>query len=54
MFNSRKKDPFFSALHKIAENMREAVHYANDYRILSVTDLKEISIKMKNYEATGD
>ncbi len=54
MFNSKKQDPFFSALHKIAENMREAVHYANDYRIETVTDLKEISIKMKEYETAGD
>ena len=54
MFNSKKQDPFFSALHKIAENMREAIHYANDYRIETVTDLKEISIKMKEYETAGD
>lgn len=54
MFNSRKQDPFFSALHKIAENMREAVHYANDFRIESIADLKEISVKMKDYETAGD
>ena len=34
--------------------MREAVHYANDFRINSVADLKEISITMKNYETAGD
>lgn len=54
MFNSRKSDPFFAALHKIAENMREAVHYANDFRIETVADLKEISIRMKEYETAGD
>ncbi|WP_413363936.1 DUF47 domain-containing protein [Lysinibacillus sp. 3P01SB] len=54
MFNSRKQDPFFSSLHKIAENMQEAVHYANDFRIETIADLKEISIKMKEYETAGD
>lgn len=54
MFNSKKPDPFFNALHKIAENVQESVHYANDFRIESVADLKEISIKMKNYETAGD
>ncbi|MEC1177966.1 DUF47 domain-containing protein [Metasolibacillus meyeri] len=54
MFSSKKSDPFFTALHKIAENMREAVHYANNYRIETVADLKEISIRMKEYETSGD
>ncbi|WP_431028276.1 DUF47 domain-containing protein [Lysinibacillus sp. LZ02] len=54
MFNTRKKDPFFTALHKIAENVQEAVHYANNSRIKNVIDLKEISIKMKEYEIAGD
>ncbi|RUL53615.1 MULTISPECIES: DUF47 domain-containing protein [Lysinibacillus] len=54
MFNSRKTDPFFESLHKIAENMREAVHFARDYRIETVADLKELSIKMKQYETGGD
>lgn len=54
MFNGKKTDPFFLALHKIAENMREAIHYANDYRIETVSDLKELSIKMKEYETQGD
>lgn len=54
MFSSKKSDPFFDALHKIAENMREAAHYTNDFRIESVADLKEISIKTKSYETAGD
>lgn len=54
MFSSKKSDPFFLALHKIAENVQEAVHYANDYRIETVADLKEISIRMKEYETAGD
>lgn len=54
MFSSKKQDPFFSALLKIAENMREGIHYANDCRIVTVADLKEISIRMKQYETAGD
>lgn len=54
MFSSKKQDPFFSALLKIAENMREGIHYANDFRIETVADLKEISIRMKQYETAGD
>lgn len=54
MFSSKKQDPFFSALLKIAENMREGIHYANDSRIVSAADLKEISIRMKQYETSGD
>jgi len=54
MFNPRKSDPFFSSLHKIAENMRDAVHYANDFNVDSMADLKELSIKVKQYETDGD
>lgn len=54
MFSPRKPDPFFISLHKIAENMREAVHYARDFRIETVADLKELSVKMKKYETDGD
>ena len=54
MFSSKKPDPFFLALLKIAENMKESVHYANDFRIETVADLKEISVRMKQYETAGD
>ncbi len=54
MFSARKQDPFFTSLHTIAENVRAAVHYANDFRIESIADLKEISLKMKDYEIAGD
>ena len=30
------------------------MHYANDFRIETVADLKEISIRMKQYETAGD
>ena len=54
MFSSKKQDPFFTALLQIAEIVREATHYADDFKIVSVSDLKELSIKMKNYETAGD
>lgn len=54
MFSSKKQDPFFASLLKISENMREGLHYANDFRIETVADLKEISIRMKQYETDGD
>jgi uncharacterized protein len=54
MFSSRKPDPFFTALLTIAENVQEAVHYANDFKVANVADLKEVSIKLKNYETAGD
>ena len=54
MFSQRKPDPFFTALLTIAENVQEAVHYANDFKVVNVADLKEVSIKLKNYETEGD
>ncbi|KXH80884.1 DUF47 domain-containing protein [Sporosarcina sp. HYO08] len=54
MFSSKKTDPFFAALLSIAENVQEAMHYANDFKIQNAADLKEVSIKLKNYETAGD
>ncbi|MFD1205544.1 MULTISPECIES: DUF47 domain-containing protein [Sporosarcina] len=54
MFSQRKTDPFFAALLSIAEHVREAMHYANDFKVTSVADLKEVSIRLKEYETTGD
>lgn len=54
MFSPRKTDPFFAALLEIAEHVQEAMHYANDYKVQSVADLKEVSIKLKEYETSGD
>lgn len=54
MFNFNKTDPFFTALLQIAEHVQEAVHYADNFKIESVADLKEVSIKLKNYEREGD
>jgi len=54
MFSSKRQDPFFTALRGIAENVKVATHYADDFKIETVADLKELSIKMKNYETEGD
>src|SRR6185312_9850430 len=54
MLNPRKPDPFFTAPLTIAENVQEAVHYADDFKVVTVADLKEVSIKLKNYETEGD
>lgn len=54
MFNQRKTDPFFTALLTIAKNVQEAVHYADNFKVETAADLKEVSIKLKNYETEGD
>ena len=47
MISSKKTDPFFASLLKIAKNVQEATHYADDFRINTVSDLKEISVTCK-------
>ncbi|GLC88832.1 DUF47 domain-containing protein [Lysinibacillus piscis] len=54
MFNSNKKDPFFQVLLKIAENVNEAIQYAQNAPTDNVEVLKEIADKMKRYETDGD
>lgn len=54
MFNSKKEDPFFAALYKIAENINKSAHYAQDFKITSIVDLKELSVTLKKYETDGD
>ncbi|WP_102692857.1 DUF47 domain-containing protein [Rummeliibacillus pycnus] len=54
MFSRKKADPFFEVLAKISVNVKEALHYANDFRIQNLEDLREISIRMKKYETEGD
>ncbi|MFE6168254.1 DUF47 domain-containing protein [Viridibacillus arvi] len=54
MFSSKKQDPFFASLLKIAEAVNEAVHYADDFKITSIADLKELSVTLKQYETDGD
>lgn len=47
MFGLRKIDPFFTALLTIAEHVQEAIHYADDFKIKNVADLKEVSMRLK-------
>lgn len=54
MFGLRKTDPFSTALLTIAEHVQEAVHYADDFKIKNVADLKEVSMRLKKYETEGD
>lgn len=54
MLGPRKPDPFFTALLDIAKHVQASMHYANDSKVDSVSDLKEISIRMKEYETAGD
>ena len=54
MFSIRKTDPFFTSLLTIAELVQESVHYAHDFKIRNVADLKEVSIRLKDYEVEGD
>lgn len=54
MFSIRKTDPFFTALLTIAELVQESAHYAHDFKIHNVADLKEVSIRLKDYEVEGD
>ncbi|MER1985370.1 MAG: DUF47 family protein [Solibacillus sp.] len=54
MFSSKKADPFFEALLNIAKNVQQSANYAQECKIDNVSDLKQISIKMKSYETAGD
>ncbi|MFD1927608.1 DUF47 domain-containing protein [Sporosarcina siberiensis] len=54
MFSQRKPDPFFIALLTIAELVQEAIHYADDFKVETAADLKEVSIRLKKYEKEGD
>ena len=49
-----KKDPFFNKLLAISENVKESAEYLNEIKIKNVSDLKEISLVMKEYESKGD
>ena len=40
MFSPRKPDPFFVALLTIAELVQEAVHYADDFKVVNCRRFK--------------
>ena len=50
IFSSKKPDPFFNALYDIAVNCNKAAHYAEEFKITSIADLKELSVTLKKYE----
>lgn len=54
MLGPRKPDPFFTSLLEIAKHVQESMHYANDFKVETVGDLKNVSIRMKKYETDGD
>ena len=54
MFSSKKPDPFFEGLLNIAKNVQQGANYAKESTITSVSELKQIQIKMKSYETAGD
>ena len=54
MFRSKKPDPFFESLLAIASNVQKAMHFAQDSKIKSVADLKQVAVTMKQFETDGD
>ncbi|MFT4415855.1 DUF47 domain-containing protein [Fredinandcohnia humi] len=54
MFSGKKKDVFFEALTGISSNLKEAADFFVEFKIKNVSDLKEFSSKMKDYEKKGD
>ncbi|WP_077617095.1 DUF47 domain-containing protein [Bacillus sinesaloumensis] len=54
MFGNKKKDVFFDALSSISVNLKEAADYFVQFKIKNVSNLKEFSFEMKNYEKKGD
>lgn len=54
MFNSKKPDPFFEGLLNIAKNVQQGANYAKESTITTVSELKQIQIKMKSFETAGD
>ncbi|WP_449539255.1 DUF47 domain-containing protein [Ferdinandcohnia sp. Marseille-Q9671] len=54
MFSTKKKDVFFDALLSISTNLKDASDYFVQFKIKDVSNLKEFSIQMKDYEKKGD
>jgi predicted phosphate transport protein (TIGR00153 family) len=54
MIFSPKKDVFFELLFTISENVKEAAQYFVDFKINNLSDLKEFTRVMKEYEKKGD
>ncbi|MDF2606400.1 MAG: hypothetical protein K0S34_590 [Bacillales bacterium] len=54
MIFSPKQDKFFNLLHSFGLNLEEAGKYFVSYKLKDVSDLKEYSCKLKDYEHKGD
>jgi predicted phosphate transport protein (TIGR00153 family) len=54
MIFPQKKDMFFDMLSNISQNLKDSSQFFMDYKINNVSDLKEFSGVMKEYENKGD
>jgi predicted phosphate transport protein (TIGR00153 family) len=54
MLFSSKQDQFFQMLSDIAESIRDAARYFENFRIKNEADLKEFATVMKQYEEKAD
>lgn len=54
MFFSYKKGKFYRAILEIAKNLDESAHYLKHFEIKNISDLKEFTKVMKEYETKGD
>lgn len=51
---TKKKDKFAVHLSHISSNLIESTNYFTDYKLTNLSDVKEFSVKMKEYEVKGD
>ncbi len=46
-----KKDKFSEMLMNVSENLKEGAQFFVEYKIKNASDLKEFSMRMKEYES---
>lgn len=51
---TRKQDKFAVHLSHISSNLIESTKYFTDFKLTNLKDVKEFSVKMKDYEVKGD
>ncbi|MFX3625210.1 MAG: DUF47 domain-containing protein [Ectobacillus sp.] len=49
-----KKDKFSEMLSNVSENLKEGAQFFAEYKLKNASDLKEFSIRMKEFETKGD
>ncbi|MFD3446177.1 DUF47 domain-containing protein [Microbacteriaceae bacterium 4G12] len=49
-----KKDKFSEMLSNVSENLKESAQFFMEYKLNNASDLKEFSMRMKEYESIGD